>query len=380
MSLEKDFILIEGQRNRIKDEWELDLEDKVREEMLDIFDCTIGSFSSKEIPLSGVAKVVTLTAVSTQSLEATRAVSRAMVHHTAEHLKNFCNMIYRIAEMKIYEDVDLTVKIAETFERCCKEGDLSGGWTRLIGDVYVSNPNFINLAINMLDLTSNLPFKSQIKAINLIVKIRNQDYSQDALESLSRTINAYGDSPHFDDVISTLNSTTRWAHNQVMKKDVADLLYHLRDNPKVKDVADIINENASKDYTDRLVTMFSNCSDIYNLNKGNLMSYLQNIIPYLRTVEFYYKLPMRTINNVVKTHSLIMNIFDGKNSTPQMNAEQIFVKILYEKTKLGSTDQEKIQILDEWSTNAYQLIKDHDEDLRHMIPKDNVSLLGVLTI
>jgi len=363
-------------RNIIKDEWDLNLEDKVREEMLELFDNTLDSFDSERVSLVEVARVIYLTANSTLNLEATKAISKTMIN-SETHLDSFCNMVCCIADIETYKNVDLTIRLAETFEDCFKEEDFGAGWTQLMGNVYTSNPNFINLTFDILSFSSQSSFNSQGRMFNFIDKIRNQDYSQDSLNSLSRTINVYGDSPYFEDIILTLSSTTHRSNNQVIRKGVSDVLYRFRNNPRVKYVINILKDGSNKGYTERLVKIFNNCPDLKDFDKENLKCYLSHINSDFHAEELCYQLPFKTINSLVTTYNLIMNIFDKGNLNLRDNAESVFYQTLNNKVALGETDQEKIKIIDEWSANAYKLIIDNPGYFMCMVPSNKVNMQGV---
>ena len=373
MNLKHAHFLIRGERNLVKNE--LDLEDTVKEEMLSLFDRVIES-STGYSGIIDVARTVAFTTEKTKSLDATRAVCQPLFCDDKSRVRKYTHVVLNIFHRNQFGDPELTTKFGETFERHLNLDTIHDGWHEVMINAYASNSDVEARVMTQIDLNSHFPIDEQEKVINFIKSTINKFYNKEnlndrkTLNSVFRTLEAYHQSPLCSDVIDTLEIMVLWHRSCSAMKDVSDCLYHHRNNSNLKKMAEMIREGKDKTYSVTFANLFMNCSDHHNINRDNLMCYFDYVRPNFYVGKLGNNLPLRTINSLVETYDLVLSFFinDPSSAASYFIREKVkstFFKVLNKKVKLGNTDQEKIQILDEWSTNAYRLIRNNPEKMNY---------------
>ena len=271
-------------------------------------------------------------------------------------------MILTFVHTKKFQNPEPTIKLAETFVRYQSLDKIHEGWYNVMKLAYIYESDIEESVMTQIDLNSQFSMTEQENVIKFITNLAPKNHNKEALKSVFRTLEAYHQNKLFPDIINTLKIMIPWHDSFNMMKDAADILYRYRKSPYLRNIAEVIREGNDQSY----LRILKNGLDIHNLNKENLMCYLNDIKPHFKVGELSNNLPLRTINNLAVAYSLVVAHFDNCDDLLKFDAGDVFYKVLNKKVELGETDQEKIQILDEWSTNVYRMVRDNPESLNYM--------------
>lgn len=375
MSLEEmSQILIGGERDLIKNK--LDLEDAVREEMLNIFDNVIKSHDIHNSGMKDLARTVAFTVDKTGSLEATKAVCQPLFCDDKSRVKEYTSMVLNIYHREQFKDPELTTKLGETFERYINLNPTINEWFWIMINAYTKNSGIEERVMTQIDFNSQLPVDQQNRVINFIRDTINKFNDKknlndrETLNSVFRTLEAYHQSPLYSEIIETLEFMVPWHKSSSAMKDVANCLYRYKNSPYLRDMAGAIRESKDKTHSVKLANLFMNCSDHHNLNTDNLNCYFSYVRSGIYIGDLADNLPLRTINNLVETYNLVLSFFPRDPSRAsayliRKDVKDVFFGVLNKKVELGETNQEKIQILDQWSTNVVRMMRDNPEKLNY---------------
>ena len=362
---EQAFFFVKGERNLIRDKQ--GLEDTVREEMLNIFDNVIKSHASNS-GIIDLARTVAFTVEKTTSLEATRAVCQPLFCDDKDRVRKYTDLVLNIFHKDQFRNPGSTTKLGETFERYHSLDTIHEGWYGIMKQTYIDDSGVEERVMTQIDLNSRLPIDEQEKVINFmssfIDKYNNKESlnEREALDSVFRTIEVFNQSSFYFDVIDTLEAMISWHYSFNMMKGTADLLFSNKESSYLGKIAEVIREGNDQAY----LKVLNNCPDIHNLNKENLVCYMRDLLSRFKDKKLSYNLPLRTVNNLVTAYNIVVGHFDNDDGLLKFDAGDVFYQVLNEKVKLGGTDQEKIRILDQWSTNVYRKIRDNPEQINFM--------------
>jgi len=124
-----------------------------------------------------------------------------------------------------------------------------------------------------------------------------------------------------------------------------------------------LNENFKYSY----LKILNNSMVFSNYSFPLLYNYFVSETPErIKDSELKSSFSLMEVNNVMQAYNIISGSTDHWKSYEKIIAKEIFFGILNRKVATGSTIKEKKHILNEWSTNAYKLIRDNPESLNFM--------------
>jgi hypothetical protein len=194
------------------------------------------------------------------------------------------------------------------------------------------------------------------EAVNLY-QDKPADVAELAIGSLTSLINVLC---VFDD---TKNDSTPIKHLAGMLTKYHSHIY----NEKILDVIErFITCYSHSHNLSECSDFIDNCPDIYNVNLNNLETYFMYVKDYFTDKEFKSSLTSQDIDNLIGTYNLISGTCESWDEELKEKALEGFGKIMDQKVKNGKTIAEKRRILNEWSSNVYQMIINNPEALNFM--------------
>jgi len=101
-------------------------------------------------------------------------------------------------------------------------------------------------------------------------------------------------------------------------------------------------------------------------NIDTIKGYACEIFAELGDTELAYNLPLGHMKNLVRAYRIVESTCQGESKDFDKEVRTSFLDVLNLKISYGASLQDKKDIVQEWSTNVYRLVRDNPEALRFM--------------